>query len=130
MILSILSVVCISIVISFSINSKESNIFEVNVSQLEEIQKKDKIFALYVGRPTCPHCSIFYNKLKKIKNNDIKIYYLNSITNYDDSPKEIKDFRDKYNIMFVPDFKIFKGNDIILNLEIDDKITIKEIENF
>lgn len=121
------------IVLAFMVSYTEkinTDIVEISTKEIKEIQEKENIFALYVGRPTCPFCKIFSEKLESIEKSPIKIYYLNSVTSYDEASPEIKEFRDKYAIESVPDFRIFQGTKVIKELAIRDDITIKEIEKF
>lgn len=106
------------------------DIVEIEIERIDELQSLKEPYAIYVGRPSCPFCRIFSDKLYKIRESYIPIYYLNSITNYDESPIKIKEFRDKNNINIVPCFKVFCEDKIIGELKITETITTDDIEKF
>lgn len=131
-VISIICIITLIFVIKFFIdnNSKRIDIVELSVEQLEQVQKSGEKFSLYIGRPTCSYCVVFYDKLKKLKDSKIKVYYLNTASDDSNSASKIKEFIDKYNITSVPDFKIFKGEEVIDNLKINDNTMLNDIEKF
>ena len=72
-----------------------------------------------MGRESCPHCRMFVKKLSLVSGN-YKIYYLDSVTDYDHSPEDLKKFRDEYSIEYVPQLLLFKQGKIISRLDIQD----------
>lgn len=129
-----LFIIILSLAVHNKDNQKEHNVSykveEIEIEEIYRIQKTNETYAIYVGRPSCPFCKEFYKQLNSIENKSIPVYYLNSITNYDDSPSEIKKFRDEYNIKFVPSFKVFTGKNVISELEINNDTTTSNIEDF
>jgi len=87
----------------------------VSTSDIERMQEENQVFYLYVGRESCHYCQQFVTSIYPlVKEQNTKIYYLDSISSYENSPQEIKFFRDKYSIESVPFFVIFKGENIVV----------------
>ena len=60
-------------------DEKEDKIMTISKQQLNEMFATGSTFFLYVGRPTCPDCEIFYPTLEEIANStDEIIYYYNT----------------------------------------------------
>lgn len=83
----------------------------VCISDIENKVKKDQDFILYIGRETCPDCRDFAPVLSEVaKDNDLKVLYLDSTDT--EKTKNLKDFRDKYNILYVPSLLISKDGNL------------------
>ena len=94
------------------------NFTAVSVNDIREIQKSDEYFYLYTGRETCPYCKEFAITLNQLsKQEEVHIYYLDSVSPYESSPPELKEFRDQFSIDTVPSFLIFKGEKIIADFK-------------
>lgn len=83
---------------------------KISSIEAENILSKEKVAAIYIGRPTCPFCRKFVGKLSDISNEiDKTIYYIDSSNSSDE---ELASFRKKYNILTVPGFIVSKNNEI------------------
>ncbi len=83
---------------------------ELTVNDIYMLQEQEENFYLYVGRESCEYCVIFAHELSHaVTEKEIKMYYLDSVTEYDKSGKELKEFRDLYNIEYVPYLVYFDG---------------------
>jgi predicted bacteriocin transport accessory protein len=102
---------------------------EINLKELNKLILKNDKIALYVGRESCPHCRMFVKKLSLVSGN-YKIYYLDSVTDYDHSPEDLKKFRDEYSIEYVPQLLLFKQGKIISRLDIQDTTEPSDILKF
>ena len=102
---------------------------EINLKELNKLILKDDKIALYVGRESCPHCRMFVSKLSLVSGN-YKIYYLDSVTDYDHSSEDLKKFRDKYYIESVPQLLLFHQGKIISHLDIQDTTEPSDILKF
>ncbi len=88
-----------------------SSFSQVNIQLVEDKIDKNKDFILYIGRETCPECINFVPLLSEIaREENVKVLYLDS-TNTDKS-KDIKEFRDKYSITYVPSLLIYKDGKV------------------
>ena len=99
----------------------------VTVQEIYDMQDKGEEFYLFTGRDSCEKCVIFAEELAWIDaSGNEKIYYLDSKKSYDeygDKEEDLKSFRDKYEIEWVPNFSCFAGEDLKATLEIDDETT-------
>lgn len=106
---------------------------EVSVDDIIDMQEKGEKFFLFTGRKSCDKCIYFVGQLSNINAKE-NIFYLNSITSYEESPQELKDFRDNYDMQYVPDFRYFDGYKSVEKLEIDGETAngmgTKDIEQF
>lgn len=83
----------------------------VDISDIDNKVKKGQNFILYIGRETCPECRVFAPILSEVaKDNNLKVLYLDSTDT--EKTKNLKDFRDKYNILYVPSLLISKGGNL------------------
>lgn len=101
---------------------------EVNLSELNKLISKNDRFALYVGRENCPYCRIFVEKIAML-NCKYQIYYLNSVTDYNSSPDDMRMFRDMYSIDSVPQLLILEGSRVT-RLDIKNSTSQLEILEF
>lgn len=94
------------------------NFYDEHIADFEEItvddihikQKNEKKFFLYVGRESCEYCLYFVHGLSEaVQKEKIKIYYLDSITEYEKSDEVLKTFRDEFDIKRVPALIYYEG---------------------
>ena len=84
-----------------------SSFSQVNIQLVEDKIAKKEDFILYIGRETCPECVNFVPLLSETaREGNVTVLYLDS-TNTDKS-RDIKEFRDKYSITYVPSLLIHK----------------------
>ena len=77
--------------------------------EITEMIQSDQHFYLYTGRATCEWCRKLVPILSRVADEqNVSIYYLDSENT--ESDKEISDFRNEYNIEFVPSLIYFSGN--------------------
>lgn len=62
---------------------------------------KDKVTCKVLGRPECEKCS-FYKKRDSVKNN---IFYKDSYDNEEDYCKDLKKYKDKYEVLGLEGFE-------------------------
>ena len=80
-----------------------------------KIANKESLF-LFTGRITCEWCRKLVPILSEIAvNNKIEIFYLDSESTESDS--QLKDFRQKYNIDFVPSILYFDTDGVAHNID-------------
>lgn len=79
-----------------------------------------------MGRKTCPHCILFTEKLKLLSRS-YTIYYIDSITNLNDSPNDLKKFREKNNLKTVPSLFKCKDNQVTSKMDINDSVLPSDI---
>lgn len=101
---------------------------KIEVSDLWEISRNEEII-VYMGRRTCPHCVLFTSKLK-LFSKSYTIYYIDSITSLNNSPNDLKKFREKNDLKTVPSLFKFKDNHVINKMEINDSILPSDILEF
>lgn len=101
---------------------------KIEVSDLWEISRNEEII-VYMGRRTCPHCVLFTSKLK-LFSKYYTIYYIDSITSLNNSPNDLKKFREKNDLKTVPSLFKFKDNHVINKMEINDSILPSDILEF
>lgn len=105
----------------------------INTDETNHLLDQDKSFILYTGRITCPHCRIFvpklYTAVSNLEENNVEvgIYYLNS---ENDKDLGLENFRNKYDIPYVPDLSYFKDGVVSETMDITDETTSEEIEKF
>lgn len=89
--------------------------------KISNLEKNEEIF-VYVGRPSCPYCREYSEELRQaIEETHQKVYYLES--REDDKDQILEDFRDKYNIEYVPSIlKIDKISFQIMDMETNNTI--------
>ncbi len=102
-IIVIIAIILIAIISLFIFNKKESNLIEVNKTELKEkIDNKDS-FILVISRKGCSHCAEYLPILKSIiEEYNVKVYlvdtdkytkedkeYLSSIANFSGTPTTI-----------------------------------------
>lgn len=98
----------------------------VGISDIENKVKKDQDFILYIGRETCPDCRDFAPILSEVaKDNDLEVLYLDSTDT--EKTKNLKDFRDKYNILYVPSLLISKDGNLYTPEIPESKDELEEI---
>lgn len=86
------------------------NFMKVKVSEIYEMQENEISFFLYTGRESCEYCVEFVYELSHAAEHmGIEIYYLDSVTEYEQSSEELKQFRDLYDIKYVPSLIYFEG---------------------
>lgn len=89
-----------------------NNFTKVDVKQIENNIENKKEFVLYIGRESCPSCVSFVPILNEsAKDLGIEILYLDS-TDTERRP-DIREFRNKHNIMYVPSLVIVKENKLV-----------------
>lgn len=85
--------------------------YKVNTAKVENMLSDSNDFLLYIGRETCPTCVEFVPALAKVSNEKrIPVYYLDSSNTEKDA--KLKNFRDKYNIMFVPSLMVYVNGEV------------------
>lgn len=90
-----------------------STLDEVKVNEVNDLIDKNEDFVLYVGRETCPACVEFVPLMSEIeKNYNIGALYLDSINT--DKDEDLKNFRDKNDIIYVPALLIYKEGEIYI----------------
>ncbi|MSU86070.1 bacteriocin transporter [Streptococcus dysgalactiae subsp. dysgalactiae] len=98
----------------------------VSISEIQTMMANKKIFYLYTGRATCPHCRRFMPRLiKATQESKIPIYYLNSESmslNLD-----LKTFRNHYHITTVPNLSRFQSNYLTKTLEKPSLVSKEDI---
>lgn len=98
----------------------------VGISDIENKVKNDQDFILYIGRETCPDCRDFAPILSEVaKDNDLEVLYLDSTDT--EKTKNLKDFRDKYNILYVPSLLISKDGNLYTPEIPESKDELEEI---
>lgn len=61
-------------------SSDSKNIKEITKVELDEILASHSTEWVYIGRPSCPDCAIFYSKLIKwLDKNEKNIFYFDTI---------------------------------------------------
>lgn len=98
---------------------------KIELSDLSKISRNEEII-VYMGRKTCPHCILFTEKLK-LFSKSYTIYYIDSITNLNDSPNDLKKFREKNNLKTVPSLFKCKDNQVINKMDINDSVLPSDI---
>lgn len=79
----------------------------VSMNQVTNLMEEGDDFILYIGRESCPACRDFVNKLSELAEKDnLDILYLDSTDT--ENRKDIKTFRDEYDIIYVPSLLILK----------------------
>lgn len=108
------------------------NVFEkVEVDDIYEMQEEGEAFFLYTGRKTCEYCVEFVHELSHIvMEENIKIYYLDSVTEYEKSDEELKEFRDTCKIDFVPSLIYFQGKNEIMRFDNEKEYSQKNMKEF
>lgn len=110
----IIVLLCYIILKSQSKDEYQKSIQTFEIVGISDIDNKVKInqnFILYIGRETCPDCRVFAPILSKVaKDNDLKVLYLDSTDT--EKTKNLKDFRDKYNILYLPSLLISKDGNL------------------
>lgn len=107
LVLIILVLLCYKIFFRSEYENHVSSFSKVSAPTVEDKIQNKEDFILYIGRETCPECVHFVPVLSEVAGSEkIKVLYLDS-TNTEKS-KELKEFRDKYEIMYVPSLLIFK----------------------
>lgn len=81
----------------------QSTMIEVNLQQLEDLQKNKETTMIYFGRPSCPDC----NKIKPnldilVNNSHSMVYYYNTEQDRDDNHDEMQTVLDTYGVGTVP----------------------------
>lgn len=61
---------------------------------------------------------------------NIKIYYLDSVTEYEKSDEELKEFRDTCKIDFVPSLIYFQGKNEIMRFDNEKEYSQKNMKEF
>ncbi len=91
--------------------AKAVEIFEeIQISDIEQLQESGSAFYLYVGRESCPYCQKFVLELHRlVLQEEIRMYYLDSVDTYENSDLELREFRDQYGISTVPSLIVLKG---------------------
>lgn len=93
---------------------------ELKVGEVKAKQEKGETFYLYMGRVTCPHCREFVPQLVEAsKGMSYPIYYLNSIGSLVNSPDDLRQFRNSYNLKTVPALLLFKGDLLVTELNME-----------
>lgn len=102
----------------------------ITTNDLSAFDSNDGYF-LYTGRVTCPYCLSFvpelYSVSSKSSNDDISIKYLNSENEKD---LGLEEFREKYEIQYVPNFSYFEGDKLLETMNITNETTSVEIQQF
>lgn len=108
------------------------SVFEkVEVEDIYEMQEEGKVFFLYTGRKNCEYCVEFVHELSHIVTEEnIKIYYLDSVTEYEKSDEELKKFRDSCKIDFVPSLIYFQGKDETMRFDNEKEYSEKNMKEF
>ncbi|MCR1949928.1 MULTISPECIES: thioredoxin domain-containing protein [unclassified Clostridium] len=96
----------------------EEDQYEENIKSFNKIlsieaddllNNEDKAI-VYIGRSTCPYCRKFAKKLSELASKvTTPIHYVDSSNHLDN---ELREFRDKYNIVTVPGFIVHKNGEI------------------
>lgn len=98
---------------------------KIEVSDLWEISRNEEII-VYMGRRTCPHCVLFTSKLK-LFSKSYTIYYIDSITSLNNSPNDLKKFREKNDLKTVPSLFKCKDNKVTDKMDINDSVLPSDI---
>ena len=78
--------------------------------EVDKLLSNENLVVVYIGRETCPFCRKFTKKLSGLVSEiNRTIYYVDSDNSSD---KELKSFREKYNIVTVPGFIVSKNGEI------------------
>ncbi|MDU4333958.1 MAG: thiol reductase thioredoxin [Finegoldia magna] len=101
---------------------------KIEVSDLWEISRNEEII-VYMGRRTCPHCVLFTAKLK-LFSKSYTIYYIDSITSLNNSPNDLKKFREKNDLKTVPSLFKCKDNKVTDKMDINDSVLPSDILEF
>ncbi|OXZ39770.1 hypothetical protein B9N58_08225 [Finegoldia magna] len=101
---------------------------KIEVSDLWEISRNEEII-VYMGRRTCPHCVLFTSKLK-LFSKSYTIYYIDSITSLNNSPNDLKKFREKNDLKTVPSLFKCKDNKVTDKMDINDSVLPSDILEF
>lgn len=102
-----------------------SKLNKVSIDKLLEMDKRDESFVLYIGRETCPGCVQFSETLSKaLELKKTTVYYLDT----EKKDKKISDFRERYDVEFVPSFIYFEEGEKYRKMETDISVEkLKEI---
>ena len=98
----IVLVVAGGIVGAFAINQKEGEIIPITRTELVDKMNSQETFYLYVGRPNCPDCQVFFPEFeKRVKEQNIKIFYFNSKVKAS-KREEMKEYVSSFGIEEIP----------------------------
>lgn len=82
-----------------------------DVGTIEKYLEDKEDFVLYLGRETCPYCV----DVMPILNKSVKKYGINMLyidTTNTEEREDLKSFRNKHEIIYVPNLMIFKNGDL------------------
>lgn len=143
---ALVAVVVISCVSLMFVSTLNSNNPEESPNTQQTAQQKtyqtvssDELFALldetdsshivYIGRATCPHCSIFAPKLiEVISEQDASVYYYDTATARADDAEKLNELMDKLEISSVP--ALIEIKDGLVNSRLDDYESKESITHF
>lgn len=81
----------------------QSTMIEIDLQQLEELQKNRETTMIYFGRPSCGHCNEIKPNLDILVNNSHSmVYYYNTEQDRDDNHDEMQAVLDTYGVATVP----------------------------
>lgn len=81
----------------------QSTMVEIDLQQLEDLQKNKETTMIYFGRPSCPDCNKIKPNLDILVNNSHSlVYYYNTEQDRDDNHDEMQAVLDTYGVATVP----------------------------